>query len=48
MKINLLDEILADPNVSLVEAVDIISFYLQGAPPELKEDVKNDLEHAFS
>lgn len=48
MKLSLLDEILADPSWTLAEVVDIIDFYMQEVPPELKEEVKEDLRHAFS
>jgi len=48
MKLSLLDEILADPSWTLSEVVDIIDFYMKEVPPELKEEVKEDLRHAFS
>jgi len=48
MKISLLDEILADPSWTLAEVVDVIDFYMDGAPPETVAEVKEDLKHAFS
>jgi len=45
---NILDYLLADPSYSLSEVVDIIEFHMKGAPPEVKEEVKEDLKHAFS
>lgn len=48
MKLNFLDEILADPSWTLSEVVDIIDFYMKEAPTNIKEEVKEDLKHAFS
>lgn len=44
---SILDYILADSSYTLAETVDIISFHLQDSPPEVLEEVKQDLEHAF-
>lgn len=48
MKINILDLLLSDPSWSIEEAIDIIEFHMKGAPTEVKEEVKEDLKHAFS
>lgn len=48
MKENILDYILADPNYSLYEAVDIIDFHMQGAEQEQVAEIKEDLKHAFN
>ncbi len=48
MKENILDYILADPSYSLYEAVDIISFHMEGEDEETVDEIKDDLKHAFS
>lgn len=47
MKENILDYILADINLSLDEAVDIISFHLGELDVNKREEIKEDLKHAF-
>lgn len=48
MKENILDYLLAEPSYTLCEVIDIISFHMQDSPPEVIEEVKEDLKHAFS
>lgn len=48
MNENILDYLLADPTLTLNEVVDIIEFHMKKASPQTKEEIKEDLKHAFS
>lgn len=48
MKENILDYLLADPSYTLNEVMDIIEFHMEGEDEEVKHEIKEDLEHAFS
>lgn len=48
MKENILDHLLSDPSYTLCEVVDIIDFHMKDTPPDVVEEVKEDLKHAFS
>lgn len=45
---NILDYILADPDLGLDEVVDIISFHIQDVEPVKRKEIEEDLKHAFS
>lgn len=48
MKECILDHLLADPNLSLDEVVELIEFHMKKVSREMMEEIKEDLKHAFS
>ena len=44
----ILDSLLADPHISLDEAVDLIEFHMKTVDIETIDEIKKDMKHAFS
>lgn len=48
MKEDIMDYILADPDLSFDEVCDIIEFHMRDVPVETLREMHSDLKHAFS
>ncbi len=45
---NILDYVLAHPNMGLEQVLEMINFHIDKVSTETKKEIQEDLEHAFA